>query len=402
MKPEHIDISRYDYDLPDGRIARFPLSGRDSSKLLVWRDGAISESVFSRIGGLLPDHPLLIFNDTRVIRARIMMRKPTGALIEIFCLEPHLPADYERSLAATGTCEWKCIIGNSKKWKDGPLAVGFTCNGESRTMTARRGEGHPGGSTVVFSWDAEITFGQLLEILGRIPIPPYLGRESTEIDDTRYQTVYSRHDGSVAAPTAGLHFTDDLLDSLTGAGASLAEVTLHVGAGTFLPVKDPDATRHEMHTEHFSVTRQAVRSLLGFPGRRIAVGTTTVRTIESLGVLGYRILTTGDPSADRPVGQWEPYDIPAGITGQALLTALDGYLETRGQDSIQASTRIMIAPGYRFRITDGLVTNFHQPKSTLLLLVSAFTGGRWQEIYRYALDNGFRFLSYGDSSLLFK
>ncbi|MCC8018385.1 MAG: S-adenosylmethionine:tRNA ribosyltransferase-isomerase [Rikenellaceae bacterium] len=402
MKPGQIDISQYDYDLPDGRIARFPLPERDSSKLLVWRDGDISESVFSRIGDDLPESPLLIFNDTRVIRARIMMRKATGAVIEIFCLEPHRPADYERSLAATGTCEWKCIIGNSKKWKEGPLTVGFTHDGATFTMTARRGAGHAGGPTVVFSWDAAVTFGQLLEILGRIPIPPYLGRESDAVDETRYQTVYSRHDGSVAAPTAGLHFTDRLLERLTAEGASRAEVTLHVGAGTFLPVKETDATRHEMHTEHFTVTRAAVRSLLGFSGRRIAVGTTTVRTVESLGVLGYRILTTGDPCTGRPVGQWEPYDIPPEVTGQELLAALDGYMTSHGIDNLQASTRIMIAPGYRFRITDGLVTNFHQPKSTLLLLVSAFTGGRWQAIYRHALENGFRFLSYGDSSLLLR
>lgn len=402
MKPSHINISDYDYDLPDDRIARFPLSERESSKLLVWRDGEISECVFSALGKTLPAQPLLVFNNTRVIRARILMRKETGALIEIFCLEPHTPVDYERSLAATGRCEWKCIVGNSKKWKQGALSVAFTHGGAGHTVTARRGEGHEGRPTVIFSWDADITFGQLLEILGRIPIPPYLGRESQEIDNTRYQTVYSCCDGSVAAPTAGLHFSDGLMDCLKLQGTRLGEVTLHVGAGTFLPVKTDNAAQHEMHTEHINVNIETVRALLENGGRRIAVGTTTVRTIESLAVLGYRILTGGDPGTTRPVGQWEPYSIPTDKGGEELLKALYNYMTETGLQSIRAATRIMIVPGYRFRVTDGLVTNFHQPKSTLLLLVSAFTDGRWREIYKYALGHGFRFLSYGDSSILLK
>ncbi|MCC8035344.1 MAG: S-adenosylmethionine:tRNA ribosyltransferase-isomerase [Rikenellaceae bacterium] len=403
MKPEHIDISLYDYDLPDERIAKFPLPDRDASKLLVWKDGEISQSVFSSIGEVLPNCSMLIFNNTKVIRARILMRKETGALIEIFCLEPHDPAGHERSLASTGMCEWICIIGNSKKWKQGELTLHFTHEGHEYTMTARREGNDPEGRRVSFRWDAPLAFGQLLEILGRMPIPPYLGRDSQKSDNTRYQTVYSRTEGSVAAPTAGLHFTRPLLERLGRKGIALAEVTLHVGAGTFLPVKTDDASRHVMHTEHFTVTSRAIRNLLAHKGKRIAVGTTTVRTLESLCILGYRVISSGDPSAEDPVGQWEGYSVPGHYTGPDLLTALADYLDNSGLVRIQASTGIMIAPGYRFRIVDGIVTNFHQPKSTLLLLVSAFTGEeRWREIYSHALSNGFRFLSYGDSSILLR
>lgn len=400
MKPGHIDISAYDYRLPEERIAKFPLPERDSSKLLLWNGGSISQTVFSDLSRILPAGSLLVFNNTKVIRARLLMRKPTGAAIEIFCLEPHRPADYERSLAATGRCSWKCIIGNSKRWKTGRLGMPFEVAGTGYTLEAEKDAEENG--TVTFHWDAPVTFGELLEILGRIPIPPYLGRDSQEIDNTRYQTVYSRLDGSVAAPTAGLHFSKSLIDGLQVKGVSLAEVTLHVGAGTFLPVKSDDATEHEMHTEHFTVTTDTIEKLLTAGGKTIAVGTTTVRTLESLSVLGYRVRSTGDPDTATPVGQWEAYSIPEKLDGKELLKPLLDYLKDREMLAVQASTKIMITPGYRFRVTEGLITNFHQPHSTLLLLVSAFTANRWREIYDYALSNGFRFLSYGDSSLLLR
>lgn len=399
MIPEDIKISDYDYDLPEGRIARFPLERRDASKLLVSRGGELSERVFSDIGSELPEGALLVFNNTKVIRARIVMHKPSGARIEVFCLEPYDPADYERAFAVKGGCEWRCIIGNSKKWKEGPLEIKFTCPGGESYLRAYRVPCGEGAQIVRFEWNADLTFGQLLEHLGRIPIPPYLGRDSEEIDNSRYQTVYSRFEGSVAAPTAGLHFSEELITALRAGGVVFDEVTLHVGAGTFLPVKGESAREHEMHTEHFDITLETVGNLLAHKGRVTAVGTTTVRTLESLPALGYRILRNGDPDAAVPVGQWELYAIPDELTGERLLEALAGYLRENG-GKLKTSTRIMIMPGFRFRVVDMIVTNFHQPKSTLLLLVSAFVGEHWREIYGYALANGFRFLSYGDSNLL--
>ena len=397
----HIDINDFDYDLPDERIAKFPLAERSASKLLVCRNGTIGESRFSRLGDELPEGALLVFNNTKVIRARIVMHKPSGARIEVFCLEPRDPADYERAFAVRGTCTWSCIVGNLRKWKEGPLAIDFTLDGTPQQLRAYR-TGTSGREQIVrFEWDADLTFGQLLEQLGRIPIPPYLNRESQAIDDTRYQTVYSKFEGSVAAPTAGLHFTPELLASLGAAGTGFEEVTLHVGAGTFLPVKDDDACRHTMHTEHFEIRRTTVEHLLRRWGRIVAVGTTSVRTLESLAALAWRIRCAGTPDAERPVGQWELYDLPADFTGREALETLAAYMRTHGLDALKASTQIMIAPlGYRWRIVRAIVTNFHQPKSTLLLLVSAYVGEDWHKIYDYALRNGFRFLSYGDSSLL--
>jgi S-adenosylmethionine:tRNA ribosyltransferase-isomerase len=329
------------------------------------------------------------------------MHKPSGARIEVFCLEPSSPADYERAFAVKGSCEWFCMAGNLKKWKEGPLEIDFALGGSHYKMRAWRGERSGNELIVRFEWDADITFGQLLEHLGKIPIPPYLGRESEEIDNTRYQTVYSRFEGSVAAPTAGLHFTPELIGAMKAAGYSFEEVTLHVGAGTFLPVKEEEADNHVMHTEHFEVTLPALRNLIAHAGRIIAVGTTSVRTLESLTALGYRIMRSGAPEPEKIIGQWEPYDIPDDTGGGELLRSLAAYMEREGIDRIKAATRIMIKPGYRFRVTDGMITNFHQPGSTLLLLVSAFIGD-WRRIYDYALENGFRFLSYGDSSLLLK
>ena len=399
----HIDINRFDYNLPDERIAKFPLAERSASKLLVYRGGEISEKHFADLGEVLPAGELLVFNNTKVIRARIIMHKPSGARIEVFCLEPHDPADYERAFAVVGACEWSCIVGNRKKWKEGYVEINFERNGAAEYLRAWLTEDRGRECTVRFEWSAPMTFGQLLEHLGRIPIPPYLNRESEEIDNTRYQTVYSKFEGSVAAPTAGLHFTPELIESMKSRGFGFEEVTLHVGAGTFLPVKDEDAAKHPMHTEHFEVRRDSVARLLERWGHITAVGTTSVRTLESLTALGWRIRTSGTPDAGRVVGQWELYDIPAEYTGREALTDLLEYLDRGGLDSLKAATQIMISPlGYEFRIVHNIVTNFHQPKSTLLLLVSAFVGDDWRRIYDYALGHGFRFLSYGDSSVLMR
>ena len=399
----HIDINRFDYDLPDERIAKFPLAERSASKLLVYRRGEISERHFADIGEVLPAGEMLVFNNTKVIRARIIMHKPSGARIEVFCLEPHRPADYERAFAVRGECEWSCIVGNRKKWKEGYVEINFEHDGRAEYLRAWLTEDRGRECTVRFEWTAPMTFGQLLEHLGRIPIPPYLNRESQEIDNTRYQTVYSKFEGSVAAPTAGLHFTPELIDAMKERGFEFEEVTLHVGAGTFLPVKDEDAARHPMHTEHFEVCRRTVDRLLERWGHITAVGTTSVRTLESLTALGWRIRTGGTPDADRVIGQWELYDIPADYTGREALADLSGWMEREGVDRLKAATQIMITPlGYVFRIVHNIVTNFHQPKSTLLLLVSAFVGDDWRRIYDYALAHDFRFLSYGDSSVLMR
>lgn len=397
----HIDINDYNYDLPDERIAKFPLAERTASKLLIYRDGAITESRFRHIGEMLPPEELLVFNNTKVIRARIIMHKPSGARIEVFCLEPHRPADYERALSAVGEAEWSCIVGNSKKWKEGYVEINFTHEGREEWLRAWRA-GDKGREQIVrFEWSAAMSFGELLELLGRIPIPPYLNRESEEIDNTRYQTVYSKFEGSVAAPTAGLHFTPELIEKMTAEGFEFGEVTLHVGAGTFLPVKEQDATRHPMHTEHFEIRRTNIEQLLRKVGHITAVGTTSVRTLESLSALGWRIHTHGNPDTERVIGQWELYDLPADFTGEEALRALLIYMERNGLDRLKCATQIMITPlGYRFRIVDHIITNFHQPSSTLLLLVAAYVGDDWHRIYDYALNNDFRFLSYGDSSLL--
>ena len=399
----HIDINDYDYDLPEGRIAKFPLGERSASKLLVWRGGEIAERHFRDIGDVLPAGQLLVFNNTKVIRARIIMHKPSGARIEVFCLEPHAPADYERAFAVKGGCEWSCIVGNLKKWKEGYVEVGFEWEGRTEHLRAWRTGGGGREQIVRFEWTVDRTFGQLLEHLGRIPIPPYLDRESEEIDNTRYQTVYSKFEGSVAAPTAGLHFTSELIEGMKARGFGFEEVTLHVGAGTFLPVKDEDAARHPMHTEHFEIRRAAVEALRERWGAITAVGTTSVRTLESLAALAWRIRKSGSPEVGRPVGQWELYDIPASFSGCEALDTLAGYMDREGTERLKTATQIMITPlGYEFRIVRNLITNFHQPKSTLLLLVAAYAGEAWHTIYDYALAHDFRFLSYGDSSVLMR
>ena len=403
MKERSIDIRDYHYDLPEERIAKFPLAGRSDSKLLVYRGGAISESRFARIDEALPAGSLLVFNNTKVIRARIIMHKPSGARIEVFCLEPHAPADYERAFAAVGEAEWTCIVGNSKKWKEGPVEIRFDCEGRTEYLRAWRA-GESGREQLIrFEWTAPLTFGRLLELLGRMPIPPYLNRDSEEIDNTRYQTVYSKIEGSVAAPTAGLHFTPELIGRMREEGFGFGEVTLHVGAGTFLPVKEQDATRHPMHTEHFEITLATLELLRANWGRIVAVGTTSVRTLESLPALAWRLRTDGTMRPDETVGQWELYDIPASFTGAEALDELIDHLRRGGLDRLKAATQIMITPlGYEFRIVRNLITNFHQPSSTLLLLIAAYVGDDWHRIYDYALAHDFRFLSYGDSSLLMR
>lgn len=402
MQERHININDFDYPLPDERIAKFPLARRDESKLLVYRGGDIAERRFRDLGDVVPEGSFFVFNNTKVVRARLVMHKDSGARVEVFCLEPHAPADYERAFAVRGGCEWSCIVGNLKKWKSGEVAIPFDHEGRACSLRAAIVERGTREHIVRFEWDADMTFGQLLEYLGRIPIPPYLNRESEEIDNTRYQTVYSKFEGSVAAPTAGLHFTDELIASLRERGFGFGEVTLHVGAGTFLPVKSEDAAQHPMHTEHFDVTLDTLRALLKNYGRIVAVGTTSVRTLESLPALAWRIRCGRAYDCD-VIGQWEAYDIPEEFSGEDALRELIGYMEANGLERLKAATRIMITPlGFRFRIVENIVTNFHQPKSTLLLLVSAFVGGDWQRIYDYALANGFRFLSYGDSSVLMR
>ena len=404
--PQQIHISDYAYALPDDRIAKYPLAERDASKLLIYRGGQIRETLFRHLPDCLPDGALLVFNNTRVIRARLLFRKDTGAMIEIFCLEPAVPSDYEQSFAQTAHCTWHCLVGNSKRWKSGQLHTTVTVGGEPVTLSAERvsvaGES---GDLVDFRWDnPRYTFSDVLEAVGVLPIPPYLHRETEAQDLQTYQTVYSKVKGSVAAPTAGLHFTPAVLAELDACGMEREEVTLHVGAGTFRPVKSDTIGGHAMHTEHFAVTRRTVDRLLAKPEHVIAVGTTSVRTLESLYYIGCALARGGaDESADEAftVGQWVPYDADAPtLTAEEALRAILRYLDRRGMDRLWAATQIIIAPGYPFKIVRGMVTNFHQPQSTLLLLVSAFVGGDWRTIYDYALAHDFRFLSYGDSSLL--
>ncbi len=397
----HININDFDYPLPDERIAKFPLENRSDSKLLIYRNGNIAERHFCNLAEELPAGSLLVFNNTKVIRARVIMHKPSGARIEVFCLEPHQPADYERAFAVKGECEWSCIVGNLKKWKEGFVQIDFDYEGVACQLRAEIKERGEREHIVRFEWDVDLTFGQLLEHLGRIPIPPYLNRESEEMDLTRYQTVYSKFEGSVAAPTAGLHFTEAMIGAMRDKGFSFDEVTLHVGAGTFLPVKSENAAAHPMHTEHFEVRLQTLENLLEHVGDVTAVGTTSVRTLESLPVLAWRINQSGEPHEEQVIGQWESYDIPQDFSGRDVLQTLIGYMREKGLERLKAATQIMITPlGFRFRIVSRIVTNFHQPKSTLLLLVSAYLGGDWRRMYDYALANDFRFLSYGDSSLL--
>ena len=402
METRHIHIRDYDYPLPDGRIAKFPLAERDSSKLLVYNHGEIGEDTFCNLPTHLPAGALMVFNNTKVIQARIHFRKETGALIEVFLLEPAAPADYEQMFQATGRCSWYCLVGNLKKWKDGRLSRLFSVGGRDVCLTVERvGEKHT-SQRIDFSWDAaDVPFAEILDAIGELPIPPYLNRKTEESDKTTYQTVYSKVKGSVAAPTAGLHFTDRVLASIDARGIEREELTLHVGAGTFKPVKSDDIAGHEMHTEYICVHRRTIERLIAHNGQAIAVGTTSVRTLESLYYMGLRLSRNpGLTEEQLHIDQWEPYDTVASLAPVEALRCLLGFLDRHGLSSLHTSTQIMIAPGYDYKIVKMLVTNFHQPQSTLLLLVSAFVHGDWRRIYDYALAHDFRFLSYGDSSLL--
>ncbi len=402
MDTKHIQISDYDYPLPDGRIAKFPIEQRDHSKLLVYRHGEISEDLFYNIPNYLPHGALMVFNNTKVIQARMHFRKVTGALIEVFLLEPACPADYEQMFQTTGSCSWLCLVGNLKKWKGEPLQRLITVDGDTFTLTATYGGERHTSHWINFEWDnPHVTFAEIIDAVGELPIPPYLNREAQESDKTTYQTVYSKIKGSVAAPTAGLHFTDDVLSAIDSIGIDREELTLHVGAGTFKPVKSITIEGHEMHTEYISVNRATLQKLIDHDGCAISVGTTSVRTLESLYYMGLRLSKNPDLTEEQlHIDQWEPYETEATLSAVDAIRQLLAFLDRNGRTVLHSSTQIIIAPGYDYKIVKMLVTNFHQPQSTLLLLVSAFVNGNWRAIYDYALAHDFRFLSYGDSSLL--
>ena len=402
--PRHIHISDYNYSLPTERIARYPLEQRDHSKLLVYNKGHISQHIFKDIAQFLPEDSLLIYNNTKVIQARLHFRKATGARIEVFCLEPHCPADYQQNFDQRNECEWQCLIGNSKKWKEGALRLELDINGTTVTLQATK-HGETETSVIIrFSWNGGFSFAEILEAAGELPIPPYLNRDTEESDKETYQTVYSKIDGSVAAPTAGLHFTDDVFKTIDARHIERDEVTLHVGAGTFRPVKSAEIQGHEMHSEYICVTRHNIERLLAHQGHCTAVGTTSVRTLESLFYIGLKILQNPDiKEKDLHIDQWLPYDTAdqcTDINSTDALQAILRWMDTNGCNALHTTTQIIIAPGYKYHIVERIITNFHMPQSSLLLLVSAFVGDDWKRIYSYALDNDFRFLSYGDSSIL--
>lgn len=395
MTVKQINISDYNYELLDERIAKFPLEKRDSSKLLTYISGSVETNVFSSLPEILPANSCLVFNNTRVIQARLEFFKSTGSRIEIFCLEPQDPSSYELSLSSTQSCVWKCMVGNLKKWKGEVLKkeVGT----DNLILEAERLETNGNTSFIKFSWNNGVSFAEVLDLLGELPIPPYLNRKTQESDKTTYQTVYSKVKGSVAAPTAGLHFTPEVISALHGKGIKTMELTLHVGAGTFQPVKAEEIGGHAMHAEKIEVSREFIENLIENLGNIVAVGTTSVRTLESLYYLGVQ-LHSGDTKL--LVNQWEPYENKSELSPNESLQAILNYMNETQSNILYATTQIMIVPGYKFNIVDILITNFHQPKSTLLLLLAAFIGEKWRELYKYALENDYRFLSYGDSSVL--
>lgn len=405
MEPK-IKISDYTYILPEERIAKYPLEKRDNSKLLIYNKGIIEEKRFYDIPSYLPDNSLMVFNNTKVVPARLFFRKESGALIEIFCLEPYSPADYATAFASKGSSEWNVVIGNAKRWKNG--CIYFNCSDsdtKAKSLNLRAlliEKDGVSGSVVRFLWDGDFVFSEVLDICGRIPIPPYLKRETESLDVERYQTLYAKINGSVAAPTAGLHFTDAVLDAIDKRSISRRNVCLHVGAGTFVPVKSEYIADHKMHTEPFNVELQLLKDIYNLTDKEkvIAVGTTSARSLESIYYLGAHCMENGEPGV---VTQWEPYNKVRNYTLKESLGALIRYMESRNITSFMARTGIIILPGYSFKVVDVLITNFHQPQSTLLLLIAAFTGGeQWKRIYDYAMGHDFRFLSYGDSSLLFR
>lgn len=404
--PKHIHIADYNYDLPDERIAKYPKAVRDESKLLLYRGGQISEDVFYNLPNYLPKGELLVFNNTKVIQARLHFHKSTGALIEVFCLEPHTPHPYQVNFATTRRVAWTCLIGNLKKWKEGKLERTINVGGKEVLLTAERVGVSGTGYEVVFDWgDDTVAFSEVLEAIGELPIPPYLNRETEASDLKTYQTVYSKVKGSVAAPTAGLHFTERVLAALDNNGIERNEITLHVGAGTFKPVKSEEIGGHPMHSEWIAVKRESIERLLAHGGHCVAVGTTSVRTLESLYYIGVMLHRNPDAHQDDlHVPQWMPYEYAASpelkLTTVEALRAIVDWLDRNKLPVLHTSTQIIIAPGYEYHVVKAMVTNFHQPKSTLLLLVSALIGDNWRRVYDYALSHDFRFLSYGDSSLL--
>lgn len=397
-----IDIKEYDYNLPEERIAQYPVKERDQSKLLLYNKGTISKDVFCNIDAYLKKDSLLVFNNTRVIKARLMFTKVTGAKIEIFCLEPVKPVDYQQSFSSVSPVEWKCIIGNLKKWKQGALSEEVTHKGSRYILKAEKVCSEGEAWIIRFSWSQPgISFGELIEAGGHIPLPPYLNRSDEEDDQIRYQTVYSKIKGSVAAPTAGLHFTEEILRRIGNKGIGSAEITLHVGAGTFKPIKGNDISEHEMHCERFYFSMETLNKILDNKDRIIAVGTTSVRTLESIYWIGVKVLQNKNIKPENLIAeQWEPYQGKCEVTAKDSLEALINYMKIKRMNTLNSSTRLIILPGYTFRMISGMITNFHQPKSSLLLLVSAWIGRDWKKVYNYALENDFRFLSYGDSSLL--
>lgn len=399
-KVRNIRISDYNYPLPDHRIAKHPLAAREQCKLLCYKvGGEISEGHFYDVPAVLPEKAMLVYNNTRVINARLRFRKSTGSTIEIFCLEPVAPCDYQLIFQTTQSCTWLCLVGNSKRWKQGPLTQEIEVDGKTVILEANRGERRGNSFEIEFSWNGGVTFASILEAIGEIPIPPYLNRGTESTDSADYQTVYSHIDGSVAAPTAGLHFTDEVLAECDKRGITRRELTLHVGAGTFQPVKSENIGEHEMHYEFISAQRSLLVDLINAEDPVVAVGTTSVRTLESLYYVG-QVLET-NPDADEEmltVKQWMPYSTPCEISTKKALQNVVDYLDRHHAEAYMGSTQLMIAPGFQYRIISGMITNFHQPQSTLLLLVSAFVGvDHWRAIYDYALDHDFRFLSYGDA-----
>ncbi len=396
----NIPISEFDYELPENRIAKYPLAERNLSKLLVYKNGNLSEDCFKNISGHIPSDSLLVINNTRVVHARLEFFKSSGSRIEIFCLEPHLPSDYSLSFSQKQHCQWRCIVGNLKKWKNETLYQKTILNSLEASLSVSLIQSEKDSHIIEFEWKHSLTFAEILEAFGKIPIPPYLNRKSETEDDIRYQTVYSEINGSVAAPTAGLHFTEKEFTELKNKGIKTSYVTLHVGAGTFLPVKTEILSQHSMHTEHFMVSLDLIQNLIKSYPEIIAVGTTSVRTLESLVQIG-KMIENGENSDYFHVNQWDAYEDKNNIDPIFALKNIEKYLINNQLSELKASTSIMIVPGYKFRMVKSIVTNFHQPKSTLLALVCAFIGKDWRKVYSYALENDFRFLSYGDSSILF-
>lgn len=395
-----IATENYRYNLPEELIAKYPLAGRDQSRLLLCKSGTIEEDSFRNLANHLESNDMLMFNDSKVVRARLIMRKETGALIEILCLEPYYPISFEKNFASVKPVRWRCLIGNLRRWKSGRLATTIEEGGRTVRLEADKMEREGDEWIVEFSWDDKtLSFSEILERAGKVPIPPYLNRDDEPLDADRYQTVYCKSEGSVAAPTAGLHFTPAVIESLARKGLLSDTITLHVGAGTFRPIKSPEVRDHEMHTEHFFVSAENIKSLL--TGRVIAVGTTTMRAVESIYWAGVSIIEGRMNHISGPsVGQWEPYRHNRVIDKERALEAVGEYIETTNSGVMSAKTSLMIVPGYRFRVAEGLITNFHLPGSTLMLLVAALAGERWRDIYDYAIERRFRFLSYGDSSLI--